>query len=669
MKPFITLLIVLIGIRAIAQPKPNPTGQRYFGMHFDFHAEPNDTLVGKNLSERSLDSLLTAVKPDFIQIDCKGHPGVASYPSRVANATTTKRIVKDPLAFYRAVTQKHGVDVYVHYSGVFDDAILAKHPSWSAVKASGEPDKSKTSVHGPYVDSLLIPQLNEIADYGINGVWVDGECWATILDYSPTALARFKAETGIQTVPKSPQDVHYQAFKDFSRQSFLRYLGHYVDELHRHNPNFKVASNWAYSSMMPEPITTHVDYLSGDLTPGNSINSAALEGRILAPQGQLYQKPWDLMTWSFWQQFTPSMGGDQKTAIHLMQDAAEIIALGGGFQAYFRQKRDASLPMAEIETMKSLSRFVRARQPYCQGSTPIPQIALLYSNATVRKYNNSLFGNGQTQRIQGILTALLDSQLPVEVLAEHHIQGRMSQYPVIIVSQQDSLAPAFREELLAYARQGGNLVLIGAETTRNFAKELQITPIGSPNTSTKWVSYPGPYVVVNGAFQPVQAGAGVEVLGQVLSRESAGRELGPIATKTSFGKGKLIGVYADLSRDYQLHQSPKQRDFISWLTKPLLPNPKVEVTGSHLVHVVVNRRVNDLAINLINTGGKHADPNVFSYDELAPLTNLTVKIRTDTKPKRIVQQPEDKPLAMTYANGIATVQVPSLAVHSILLVN
>ena len=62
----------------------------------------------------------------------------------------------------------------------------------------------------------------------------------------------------------------------------MEYVGHYVDEAHRHNPTFRVASNWAYSSMMPEPITTNVDYLSGDLTPNNSVNKAAFEARILA---------------------------------------------------------------------------------------------------------------------------------------------------------------------------------------------------------------------------------------------------------------------------------------------------------------------------------------------------------------------------------------------------
>ncbi|WP_332368495.1 alpha-amylase family protein [Spirosoma telluris] len=495
MKAFFVLLFILSSFQLRAQSKTNPLqshSKRYFGLHFDFHAVAKDSLIGRNLSEKSLDSLLTAVKPDFIQVDCKGHPGVSSYPSKVANATVAPHIVNDPLAFYRAVTRKHRVDLYLHYSGVYDDTVLTKHPNWAVQKADGSINTSKTSVHGPYVDSLLIPQLNELADYGADGVWVDGECWATVLDYSPTALAKFRAETGIQTVPRSDKDAGFRAFKDFARRSFIQYMGHYVDAVHRHRPTFRIASNWAYSSMMPEPINTNVDFLSGDLTPSSSVNSAALEGRIMAAQGQLYRKPWDLMSWSFWYEFNPiHRQGDQKSAVHLMQEAAEIIALGGGFQAYYQQRRDASIGLRELPVMAELSRFVRARQPFCEGSVPIPQIALLYANATVSAFNQSLFGNGQTQRINGVLTALLDAQLPVDVLSEQHLRGRLNQYPVIVVSQQDSLDTAFRQELLDYARQGGHLLLIGAQTTRSFAAELGITPTNPLTTGPKWVLYKG----------------------------------------------------------------------------------------------------------------------------------------------------------------------------------
>lgn len=667
MKAIFTIFLALIGLQSLAQPRPF---RRYFGMHFDFHATAHDSTIGRNLSERTLDSLLTAIKPDFIQVDCKGHPGVSSYASKVPTATVAPTIAIDPLTFYRAVTRKHGVDLYLHYSGVYDDAAIAKHPAWAARKADGSIDKSKTSVYGPYADSLLIPQLSELAERGANGVWVDGECWATVPDYSPAMLDDFQKASRLATIPRSAKEAGYGAFLNVNRRAFVRYLDHYINTVHKHYPNFRIASNWAYSSMMPEPVTTQVDYLSGDLTPGNSVNSAALEGRIMAAQGQLYRKPWDLMSWSFWYSFNPVRQGDQKTAVHLMQDAAEVLALGGGFQAYYQQSRDASIPLRELPVMNELSRFVRVRQPFCEGSTPVPQVALLYSNTTVRAFNQSLFNNGQTQRINGVLAVLLDAQFPVEVLAEQHLHGRMSQYPLIVVSQQDSLSPDFRQELLDYARQGGNLLIMGARTTRSFARELGVTPGEVLNSShPKWVLYNGKTVMLTGPFLPVQiTGTATRPIGAFLESEAGGPAPGVVATETDFGRGKLTAIYADLSADYRIHQSSKLRDFLASLARPLLPKPIVEVTGYHLVHVVLNRQQQRLALNLINTGGRHADPQVFTYDEVPPLSNLTVRLRTDRKPVRIMQQPENRSLPIRYANGLATVVVPELKVHSVLVV-
>ena len=667
-------LLVLLAVAAFAQTPPNPAkpnatqgspGRRYFGLHFDFHAETTDSLLGSTLSERSMDSLLNAVKPDFIQIDCKGHPGVTSYPSKVANATTARRFFSDPLKFYRAVTKKHGVDLYVHYSGIQDYAILKKHPAWGLVNANGTTDPGNTSVYSPYVDSLMIPQLREVADYGANGVWVDGDCWATQLDYSPKALAAFKSETGITTVPRSEKEPYYQAFRNVARRAFINYVGHYADELHRSHPAFRVISNWAYSSMMPEPIAINIDYLSGDLAPMSSVNWATLEARILAAQGRMYHKPWDLMSWSFWYD---NIGGDQKTAIQLKQEAAQTIAHGGGYQGYFHQNRDASLDFGELPVMAALARFVRERQAFCQNATSVPQIAVLYSNTTLKKMDKQLFSRDQMYRLQGTLTALLDNQLPCEVLAEHHLTGKMAQYPLIVVSQQDTLSPDFRQELLNYARQGGNLLLIGVETTRNFAPELGVVPVGQATKTTKWLHYNGKTTVFNGLFQPVKITGNASVFGQMDRLENGVVSNYIAATTTAFGKGKLIGIYADLSRDYEKHQSSKQRDFVGSLLGPLLPNPLVTVSGSHLVHLVVNRLNNKLTVNLINTGGHHADPQVFTYDEVPPLHNLTVKIHINKKPSRIVQQPENIALPFTFANGTATVTVPQLAIHSILMV-
>ena len=68
----------------------------------------------------------------------------------------------------------------------------------------------KTSVFGPYSDKLLIPQLIELAvDYKLDGAWVDGDCWATVIDNSVVAKNAFTQQTGVKTIPTRRDDPNW----------------------------------------------------------------------------------------------------------------------------------------------------------------------------------------------------------------------------------------------------------------------------------------------------------------------------------------------------------------------------------------------------------------------------------------------------------------------------
>ena len=86
---------------------------------------------------------------------------------------------------------------------------------------------------------------------------------------------------------------------------------------------------------------------------------------------------------------------------------------------------------------------------------------------------NSLFGRDHSP-FSGTLEALLESQQSVELLGEHHLAGRMREYPLIIVPEWDYLEPDFKASLLKYVQGGGNLLLIGPSTAALFARELEI---------------------------------------------------------------------------------------------------------------------------------------------------------------------------------------------------
>jgi len=174
---------------------PLPRRDAFFGLHFDLHPRKTDRELGADVTEDNVQELLMRVKPDYVQYDCKGHAGYTGYPTKVG--WPSPGIVKDSLAVWRSVTRDLGVGLFIHYSGVWDSKAVEEHPEWARVDARGRRDPDATSVFGPYVDRLLIPQLEEVTSrYALDGVWADGECWAAKLDYSPAALAAWRKETG-----------------------------------------------------------------------------------------------------------------------------------------------------------------------------------------------------------------------------------------------------------------------------------------------------------------------------------------------------------------------------------------------------------------------------------------------------------------------------------------
>lgn len=133
-----------------------------------------------------------------------------------------------------------------------------------------------------------------------------------------------------------------------------------------------------------------------------------------------------------------------------------------------------------------------------------------------------------------------------------------------------------------------------------------------------------------------------------------------------FGKGSIAAIYFNAGSSYLDYKSPVLRDFISNRINELFPNPLINVSGSHLVHVAINQQNSKIYINLINVAGEHTNQSAIGYDEIPSLKDLSVNIKTPKKPSKIVIQPEGRELKIDFQNGTSKVTVPNLAIHSIL---
>ena len=660
------ILLFSLAPLTIAQNKEYPPrlkrSDSFFGIHFDFHAGHDCTEIGKDVNREMIDFIIDQVKPDYVQCDCKGHAGITSYPTKVGNPAPG--FVRDPLKIWREVTAERGVALYLHYSGVWDSEAVKKHPEWARINEKGEKDDRLTSVYGPYADELLIPQLKEIIDnYGVDGVWIDGECWATERDYNEKVIQAFQQKTGIQDIPRTSEDPYWFEFSEFCRDGFRDYIKHYITELHNYNPQFQIASNWAFSSFMPEPVSVDVDFISGDYSPQNSVNTARLEGRCMVYQG----KPWDLMAWSFvWKDRVAAT----KTVPQLQQEAAMVLALGGGFQAYFRQKRDGSIRKWQMNTMSKVAQFCRERQEICHKAEPVPQIGLIHSSKAFYKNNRKLFSpsNNILDPMKGILYNLLDSQNVVDIVMEHHLEGRFEEYPLLIYPEWDYIEPSFKEKCLDYVTNGGNLLIIGPEAAALFAQELGVKLIGEPTEQINGLEFNERLSNFKSTFQKAKLEQGTKSFGKIFTNNDIFGSPEIAASIRSFGKGKIAATYLNLGKSYNSGATSDSRDFLNALVRELFPKPIVEVKGSHYVDVTLNRKNNKLAVNLINTGGPHANDNTFTFNEIPEVGPLNITIKTEREPQKITLEPEGKELAYQYKNGQISLTLPSLKIHNIIAV-
>ena len=615
--------------------------------------------------------VIDVTEPDFIQIDCKGHPGWTSYPTKLGNNYPV--IEKDILKIWRKVTARNGVALYMHYSGVCDEFQCIKHPEWKrkGIEGDGTPawiPDGITSTFSPYAEEVVIPQFLELAgEYKVDGVWVDGECWGTQVDYSAVAMEAFRKKTGIDisgNPPVKPGDENWQEYADFCREQFRIYLRKYIDTVHKEFPEFQIASNWAFSSKMPEKVCADVDFLSGDYLWADSLNSARYEGRCLASQG----KPWDLMAWGFRWRHGDKMENCPKHPEQLKQEAATVLAMGGGFQNYYPQKKDGSIHRWQVDLMGEVASFCREREEYCHKAGFIPQIALL--NSTYDRYRRSRYlfqCDGEDGAIQGITQLLCETNQSFEIVSEHSIETRMSEYPLIILPETIHLEEAFLDKLFDYIEKGGSVLSIGAAPYRLLGKRLGMK--GTHTSGEFHVSHDGrTWAYNNGEIisnnKKGETGGCIVTLNGMDTEEKY-----PLWTVMTQGKGKVGFINSDIGETYLSRKNHVLREMARTILDELF-EPIARITGSMYIDMTLMEKNGYMMVNMVNTAGSHDDPDVFTIDEIPRVGPLEVIIKSNSKPREVLLQPGSQPLEFTYdASGKQVLTtIKSIDIHRILTI-
>ena len=634
--------------------------ESFFGIHFDFHAMPGQT-VCEDYRPDLIARLLDEAKPDFVQCDTKGHAGLSSYPTDIGNRADAIR--EDPLAMWRSLTDERDIALYAHHSGLYDMKVAEQHPDWAVVDAEGNVSSEYLSPFSPYAEEFLIPQIKEMYDnYHIDGVWVDGECWGLYLDYGKYATDAYFAE--YKKTPARPGEDGYLEYREFCREGFRRYVDRYVKALKAYAPDFEVTSNWFYSAYMPEPLSTHVDFLSGDYDCANAVNSARFHSRCLEARDMT----WDLMMWG--QHALPCSWSTQnrstKELAQYCQEAAGTIAHGGAFQ-FFNIIYCGGGVIQEwmIPTWAKVAKFCRERQDACFGAKVVPEIAILYPEAKTAPEAKNLYSISYPElaSLRGWIDLLQDSGANSSVIYEYQLGDKLASFPLLVVPATATLRADSVENICRYIDNGGK-VIIDRKSLKFFEDKIGVYP---KDTQERLV-----YLSSGSALAPAccefatleSEDAKVEALAFEANIFS-GKEL-----SAALGVGSTLALAVDLGDVYNKNKSSAMRDLVRGLLDTVGFESIVSVKGesSDYVEVVLTEKDGGLRVNLLNTAGSHALSSVRSYGQIPPLYSLTLEIKCEKEPQSVESIPEPHKIDWSYADGILTVKLEKLEIHTCILI-
>ncbi|MCD6564257.1 MAG: alpha-L-fucosidase [Thermoproteales archaeon] len=637
---------------------------RYFGLHFDLHPRENDTCLGADITEEMIKTLLENVKPDYIQYDCKGHPGYTGYPTKIGWASPG--IKKDSLAIWRKITKKYNIDLYVHYSGAWDEIAAKNYPEWTIVNPDGSHDTKILSFFSPYVDKIMIPQLKELIEkYDIDGAWIDGDSWAVKPDWSKKAIEEFQKTYNVKEIPLSPKDPYWKEWMEFQRKKYLEYVKKYVMAVHDIKPDFKITVNWLYSTISPLPVDINIDYLSGDVTPQNAIDRFRVEARYLASK----EKTWDLMTWGF------NLGEDNarlfKPITQMLQEAAIVISQGGGFQVYYKPTRSGWIDKWMIKALAKVSNFCNIRKDFSYKTRTVPQIAIIFSNTehfSKLDEKGRIFGivDKTHDAFKGMLHALLELHYSVDILDEYNI-GRIMEYPLVILPEWKELSENSLKQLLSYVEKGGNLLITGAYSASLFKDYLGVKFLNEPQLE-KNVYVPSQDVLgwIGGLWQNIEIET-AECIGLKYYSIDLRKRGKCSASLNHLGKGTISAIYGPLGKIYFNWHIPAIREFIGNIIEKVF-SPKVKVNAPPYLDVVLRKKDNKLLIHLINLSRKQTSPNYSLIDHIPPIGPINIKVKMSKTPRNIYIVPSNEELNYTSENNELKLNISKIKIHSIVVI-
>lgn len=653
----------------------------------DYYTEVQFRPYGAGATRENVLPVLRDLELGYICIYAKGHSGYTTWHSSLKTAHTM--LAQDMPLLFRELTRETGTKLVLYYSGLLDGIAGLRHPEWRMRHQDGSEQlyfndfqifmAYANCPHSGYFDEWVAVHLRELIEaYDPDGIWVDGD-WPAAC-YCDRCRAVFRQELG-WTEPWSDMQQRPDFAAEYT-QFWNRVTARWRERFNGFVKSLKPSCAYSAGNVSPRrEFLAPFDWRSGDFfSPGFFyLHDMARMMRWYDTLGVPYDA---YVCDTSFTHVRKHVRSRTKTLDRMLQETATVAANGGTVGYWTYPTGDGAFVPSRMAKARQVRQFLKAREDVFLHTRPAGWTAIVVTDPAT-----PTFGGGSVEGAHKALAALHRSP---ELMDETGVFANMP-HRLVVLPEQSVVDDDTARTLLAWVENGGLLLTTGATINSPVLRAaLGVTDVRKSAVTDGHVilrSHDEP----TGIDAPWDRLTGSEELYPLyLSWDQLNPEVRnlpnnwpmhghldeqkpeaagfPAAVTRQIGHGHIVHIATELFDRYRSLGDPQMLRWLREIIDTLDLQPLFSTSAPYWVDVSLRRKDDFWLIHLVNQNpgrdvAKLGTDDTW-VDEIPIVGPYAINLRLANAPSTVIMEPGDTPAEWGYADGLLSITLPQLHIHT-----
>jgi hypothetical protein len=665
---------------------PDLVASRFRQIHLDFHTSELIPDVGAAFDADTFGDVLDKARVNWITLFAKCHHGMSYYPTQAGTIHPSlkfdllgeqieacrKRGIVTP-AYISVRVDEHNAKVHHDWIGHMKDN---KYWKWSADPLT--PGWNQLCMNNKaYVDELEAQAVEVLKWYDVEGLFFDMCYSPTPGCYCPRCYDSMKR-----------RGLDFASNVDHQKHEFL-ITREYTQRLARAIRKVKKNATIFFNGRMRPGIAEELDvftHIEIEALPTGGWGYAFFP--INARYGRVLPRPLQGMTARFhksWADF-----GGLKTPDQLMFETGTILSATAVMNVGDQCHPRGELDQGAYEVIGQSFRHVEKCEPWCVEARAAAEIGVMMMPGALDGADKAA-GAGTMSKISesvdGAGRMLLELKQQFNLI---YPDTDLSPYKVVILPDNGVVEAPLKLALKAFVAGGGAVIASYKASLQDGKFQCPGLPVrylgDNPNTPCYLdlgpdlgKNWPKSKFVFYEASTFVKPAAGATSLGRLVGTyfnraydHFCSHNQTPYDKTTphpvAVVKGRMAYISTELFKAYRNHSYSLYKAVLERVLNRVLPEPLVRAHAPSAMEISINRQLKPkrLVAHLVNFQPQRRHINIEWIEELYPVRDIPLAVRTGKKPKAVVLAPSGEPLPFHMEGDYCHLVVPEVKAHQMI---